>query len=425
MKITFLFGAGAEGAGQIGMPFGNEFKKDMILAENVASFIKSINNSTKPILTIREGTNIAHNSSGILYQTLVEMQETDPYALDKLFDNDADKNTARDYLDYKLGSRKFEDVTKSKLKDDFRKLYKNFYKEIAKGTKSAQIDAFLENAGIYSYLDGLFGYLRKPERYPKECARVVKMYYSALLSMLKALCRVNNPAMTDAEVVQSIETLNRDNLSSFILKTEDEIIKRINEAANDESGNIPYYVRIKDIVTHEDVACFAINLNYTSFAQKMIGLDDDHMAYLHGRLCLFEELVSKKIGQLSQLDSTATVFPYLLVQSGVKPIISPSQILEFGKARQWVNDSDLVIVIGYGVNADDEHISSYLRWRISNNKQIKCFIHKKHGSNEYEAEKLRIERQLGSSAFLTFDSTDEFSDYLTKCIDSHKQEDNQ
>lgn len=55
MKITFLFGAGAEGLGQIGMPFGNEFKKDIILADNVASFANAVNKSALlPISEIGE-----------------------------------------------------------------------------------------------------------------------------------------------------------------------------------------------------------------------------------------------------------------------------------------------------------------------------------------------------------------------------------
>lgn len=411
MKITFLFGAGAEGTGQIGMPFGNEFKKDMILAKNVASFIKSINNSTKPILTIREGTNIAYNSSGILYQTLAEMQETDPYALDKLFDNDADKNTAKDYLDYKLGSRKFEDVTKSKLQDDFAKLYSDFYKEIAKGTKSAQIDAFLANAGIYSYLDGLFGYLRKPERYPKECARVVKLYYSALYSVLKSVYKRNFPTATDDVVVSALSSMDRETLSKFIADQQAAIIKDVCKKRIKTYYNCIGNLKEQCKARNENIDISVINLNYTIFAERIVGINSENVAYLHGKLGLFEELKSKRIAPLLELDPTATVFPYLLVQSGVKPIISPIQIEEFGKATNWMAASDVVVVLGYGVNSDDEHISNLLRWRISKNKKVVCFIYAQ-GENEFENEKKRIQTQLGASSHIEFKYTSDFESFI-------------
>lgn len=37
-KITILFGAGAEGKGQFGLPSGKDFKRDVILAKDVELF---------------------------------------------------------------------------------------------------------------------------------------------------------------------------------------------------------------------------------------------------------------------------------------------------------------------------------------------------------------------------------------------------
>ena len=155
-----------------------------------------------------------------------------------------------------------------------------------------------------------------------------------------------------------------------------------------------------------------INLNYTSFAEKIIGLDRENIAYLHGKLGLFEELKTKRIGELSELDVDETVFPYLLVQSGIKPIISPRQIEEFGKAANWMRKADMIVILGYGVNSDDEHISNFLRWRIDNDKRVVCFIHENSEDTAFKNEMKRIQRQLGNSPNLEFKSTLDFEKFI-------------
>ncbi len=413
MKITFLFGAGAEGAGQIGMPFGNEFKKDMILAKNVASFIKSINNSTKPILPIREGTNIAYNSSGILYQTLAEMKEYDSSCMDKLFSKESDRQTAKEYLEYKQGESNPDNDTKQRIIESFSKLYReNFYDVVKYGTSNEELEYFLKNAGIYAYLDGLFGYLRKPTLYPKECARIVKFYFSAMYSMLKSLYKRNNTLATNVEYVSVLSSLDRTTLPSFIEEQQQLIIEDVTKSK--EKTYYGYINKLKNKVESDTqkIDLSVINLNYTSFAEKIISLDRENIAYLHGKLGLFEELKTKRIGELCELDVDETVFPYLLVQSGIKPIISPRQIEEFGKAANWMRKADMIVILGYGVNSDDEHISNFLRWRIDNDKRVVCFIHENSEDTAFKNEMKRIQRQLGNSPNLEFKSTLDFEKFI-------------
>ena len=412
MKITFLFGAGAEGKGQINMPFGNEFKKDIIVAENVVPFMNEINKGASLVLPIKAGTNLAHSSSGVLYQTIVERQADDSTCIDKLFTKESDKQIVRAYLDYKAGRNVVDNDSKGRLSNNFAALYRdNFYKLIKGGTSTPQIEYFLEHAGIYAYLDGLFGYLRKPERYPKECARVVKLYYSALYSVLKSVYKRNYPTATDDVVGSVLSSMDREALSKFIVDQQAAIIEGVCKTRIKT-----YYSCIRNLkeqckARNENIDISVVNLNYTIFAERVIGIDSENVAYLHGKLGLFEELKSKRIAPLLELDSTATVFPYLLVQSGVKPIISPFQIEEFGKATNWMGASDVVIVLGYGVNSDDEHISNLLRWRISRNKKVVCFIYAQ-GENEFENEKKRIQTQLGTSSHLEFKNTSDFESFI-------------
>ena len=412
MKITFLFGAGAEGKGQIDMPFGNEFKKDIVIADNVVPFMNGINKSASHILPIKAGTNLAHNSSGVLYQTIVERQADDTNCIDKLFSEESEKQTVRAYLDYKAGISIFDKDTKSDLSNDFAALYKNnFYECIKKGVSTPQIEYFLKHAGIYAYLDGLFGYLRKPEKYPKECARVVKLYYSALYSVLKSIGKRNNPAATNDDICSCLLSMDRETLSNFIAEQQTAIVEDIRKTKIKTYYGCIYDLKIQCKEKNQKIDISVVNLNYTIFAEQIIGVNLENIAYLHGKLGLFEELKSKRIAPLLELDPTETVFPYLLVQSGVKPIIAPYQIEEFGKATNWMSTSDLVVVLGYGVNSDDEHISNLLRWRIAQNKNVVCFIYAQD-KTKFENEQRRIQTQLGISPYLEFKNTSDFESYI-------------
>ena len=42
------------------------FKKDIIIADNVAPFANAVNKSALQPLAIKNGTNLTHNSSGVL-----------------------------------------------------------------------------------------------------------------------------------------------------------------------------------------------------------------------------------------------------------------------------------------------------------------------------------------------------------------------
>ena len=45
----------------------------------------------------------------------------------------------------------------------------------------------------------------------------------------------------------------------------------------------------------------------------------------------------------------------------MKPIVSRHQIEAFHKFEQILNDSQLLVILGYNINEDDNHINAYLR----------------------------------------------------------------
>ena len=179
-KITILFGAGAEGEGQFNLPFGNEFKRDLIMGEGTKAFADQFLKDAKSGIKLDERKIIDGRSFSILYQTIVENDD----ALLELFPESADRVKAENYVQKETFSKDERAV----IIKDFSDLYKEKFYEKVKENQAAgnkPVEYFLEHAGIYSHFDSLFNYLRKPGLYKAECAKVIKIYYSALLSILK------------------------------------------------------------------------------------------------------------------------------------------------------------------------------------------------------------------------------------------------
>lgn len=54
-------------------------------------------------------------------------------------------------------------------------------------------------------------------------------------------------------------------------------------------------------------------------------------------------------------------FPFLMASTFVKPIISYNQIKIISDAFNRINNSDILIVIGYGMDYSDYHIISMIK----------------------------------------------------------------
>lgn len=420
-KITILFGAGAEGKGQLGLPLGGEFKRDVIMAKNVAKFANHFLRNAESKIALKDGTIISHNSSSILYQTIVESQEYYTNTLDILFPNVNDRNIARQYLQHKRS----KDSAEENISKHFTELYRNNFYDVLKdaGTDitSDPVKFFLDHAGIYSFLDSLFNYLRKPESYKKECARVIKVYYAALLSILNGMSESIGKSQNEQFLSDYSKLLENDEiddpqelLANVIEGFQAAVVNEVLSRSEEERSKL-YYCNVNDLVSSDSNEISCITTNYTDIVQRIIQLPDERFSYLHGKLGLFEELETKHIADIKEVSLEKTVFPYLLVQSGVKPIVSPFQIQEFYKACKMIAEADYMLIVGYGVNLDDEHITTILRERLMNGKRIKYFVHCSSKENEEWSKKIdAVKCQLGYEKELEFYHTDEFKDIISK-----------
>lgn len=404
MKVAFLIGAGCEGKGQVTLPSGETFKRDTIVAKDAVDLIKKINKESN-LYKVSRGGFLSYNSTSVLYQTLVEL------GVSEFSFSPHDSIIVKRYLQYKGNGKDdkgkpYSDVEKDKIRRDFQNFYKTKFYDVINNEGSSlseNVIKFLNNACFYEAVDSLFNCLRKPSKYPSETGRVMKLYFAAFISVCRRI-------IGESEWTTFLSTpmgINdaRNKLIELIRLGENRIIDK----CKDTTGL--YYNTINSLITrHPDYETMVVTTNYTGFAESIIGLPVEKVAYIHGRLNLFEDVKTKKVANISSFSDDEVIFPHIFIQSGIKPVVSSNQITELCKATEAILHSDNLIIIGYGVNSDDEHISNLLRERLQNGKRISCFL---YGTGPMDDQKERIKQELFDSTNIDFYNTTSFSSYIS------------
>ena len=62
-----------------------------------------------------------------------------------------------------------------------------------------------------------------------------------------------------------------------------------------------------------------------------------------------------------KIKRTDFIFPFLMTQAPVKPIIVPNQIREYFQAIQELEKRNTLVIIGYSLGEADNHINAILR----------------------------------------------------------------
>ena len=372
-SVCFLFGAGAETS--YGLPLGGTFVQD-ILFDKASKDSCSFFNSGKPnFQDIRNVPLFSSSAHAILYQTIMENPEKW-----KQWFSEEERKTIEEYLNYKHGK---SDDSKS-VRSSFGDLYrKRVYEKIKNYEGGQNGDDLLRHINFYSYLDSKFNYLRFPETYPKECNKVMRFLFGAFYSLVKNLF-VNGKSFDFGEMSSKDERNKHLLFSQFL--SEAKPIK------SDKSG---YYETINKHKNRFRLS--VVTTNYTKLAQEKIGLESKSVAYIHGRLDLFEDLVTKEVKEVEEFKGESNIiFPFLFIPSGVKPVVHPLQIKELEKATSFISKSDRLFVLGLCLYGADEHIRTMLKERMNQGKKVDVLIYSE--KTDFQLEKARVEHAFHNKA---------------------------
>lgn len=360
-KIALLCGAGCEGDDQLELPLGSFFKKDIVLSNEAKFFFGKLNSNKD--FSMKNGAIIDARCSSILYQTFKENSEL----LEKL--ESKNQEIIKAYNSYRNESLKQSD--NKNIVSDFKNLYKNFVlDEKTDSVSESEKEIFFKNISLCSFADELFNYLRFPKIYQTETTKVLKLYYSAFCSIIKSLLKISKSKTIEEyfkndkdkkfsdDIVQ-----NRRKIQSIIEDCESSIIEK-----RKDDNNLYYSIIKKKLSPNE--TCI-ITTNYTKFAQMITGFD---VAYLHGRLDIFEDLFTKKVSKIENFTNyESVIFPFIFIPSGVKPIVCKWQVKQYEMAIKAFEEAEALIILGYSINSDDEHIKNFIRDRLENKKKVYLF----------------------------------------------------
>lgn len=134
-----------------------------------------------------------------------------------------------------------------------------------------------------------------------------------------------------------------------------------------------YYSRIKAYIDAESrYECSGIaTTNYFCFSEIL----SQNVIYLNGMLKLFEFPESIEVRNLRNIkeswaERTELYFPFIFGQSYTKPIVCDFQTEAFHQLQKLLHKSDVLVVLGYNFNEDDNHVNSFIHSFVSSGKKL-------------------------------------------------------
>ncbi len=171
------------------------------------------------------------------------------------------------------------------------------------------------------------------------------------------------------------------------------------------NDNKSYYDDLLDATTSFDKK-FEVSVvgtsNYTPLIkEKLNQLKNITITYLNGSTDEWYDPYLNRIGFVeSDIDKQSHILvPLLFTQSGTKPMTSIDMLLRYADYYNSLLETNLICIIGYGFNSDDEHINGIFRKLLdSNGKKIVVVETKDKGDENFVKKeiikKLKISSEL-------------------------------
>lgn len=365
--VSILFGSGADTDYNANLGSGASFSQALLQNSYKDKCKKVTGNSSKYSLIYRQ-------SKKVYIQTILENEEKaneagiEPEIID-ICKEYPFKNSEEKQEEYKYKNEKLTVAC-----EDWYELLKLENSPEDKSEEKIQ-NFFLKNAVFFSSLDEKFNSLRYNDgKWSANAKRVINAYYTVFFYMIENIY--------DGDVDDSVHDIK--DLLNFLkcVKKSDEYSKN-----NDKK----YYDILKKILdSSEENNCryFVTTTNYTDYVSEIFGTTNT--AYLHGKLKWFEDLKTlqvfdcdddneyDKLLEIAETQSKSKqtrLIPFIMIPSGVKPLICKKQINEFKKFSDNLDKSDYLVIVGYNLNSEDNHINSIISsWLRENEKHKVIYL---------------------------------------------------
>ena len=241
--------------------------------------------------------------------------------------------------------------------DDYRKLFASIVVESTTGASANDMSRSIPKDSHFGILEQYYSELLDPNAHLLRFWKLVNFYWSAYFSI----------ALPITNKLYAGNRAYEDSRYAFVLGNLDDTVHRMYDDCNIKSAvDVDcYYSALQGKFDH------VITTNYTPYAATVVGGDESRISWLGGKLSQFEALPDLEFVDYSKCDNhiegSDFVFPYLLCQSPVKPVISLAQVNEFAKASRALGLSNELVVLGYSFCNEDAHICSMIGESLRNN----------------------------------------------------------
>ena len=343
MKKSILFGAGADSVYGIGV--GQSFVKPLL--------IDGYRDERRQMLDEGYNFSLIHKNSRKIYlQTIIS---NEPEAR-RVLGDDLVNRCIRKYN----GEANIEGIP-------FEEWYSLLRSEEVVGYPQKNIhDFFMNNAVFFDTLDEKFNDLRNSELNANG-KRVLNAYAAVFIKMIK-----------DIYVIDDEFVWSYNNLFTLLERNYDRI----------QNVERSYYTILNDHIHACRDEWVVSTTNYTDILKNE--LENYEVNYLHGKLCWFEDYKHLMIYDCSidaerkkALSNVNSLMPFILIPSGVKPLICKKQIDQFKRFSDGLFESNVLIVVGYRFNTEDNHINSIIGEWLRTNRKNKIVYLDYDGNFEY------------------------------------------
>lgn len=372
-----LLGAGADS--DLGLPSGNNFTLQTFYAKkpNMYKALKdfySERHAPKPY----SGAFLFAVNSNIFSQLCYNILEQDAALLKKaLPEFNCVAAAQRMHENGKLN----EIIPLEERKELFNMLILEHEDENGVDDQTTSARSALEQSGLlgtahYGLLESYYSALIEPEKHSRRLWKLINFYWSAYFCVAAPVLQKNRSVSknTPSYYQQALKDLK--SFTNDLIEWADSVVKT--------NGNC-YYNKLSGKFD------YVATTNYTPFADSIEFRGDEKSAIrLSGSLTQFERLDTLTTFDLkggNDIPTDTVIFPYLMCQSPVKPIIELHQIEEYGRMAKDLKQSTEIAVLGYSFCKEDTHIATMIGQSLHENPDQHCTFFKYLNEQELSDQK--------------------------------------
>lgn len=424
-RISYLFGAGAEAGYKL--PQGDAFaratlfKNNKKLLEALAEFYNGIESccALDNWISNYRGNTAFSNEMGrqIIIYTVSSLLRMNPNAFDQY------RNSLKWVIEVFFSRGNYQDLSDEPILMElelngwipsFRDSNENRgeLKDILRLIESPNlitedhehswlIKLIAKEIKSYGVLEKYFYTVINPKKYgPYKYWKLVNYYWQAYFSIMIPICEYLTQKDSQFFRQLGIEfdggSKMKETKQNYLLFLE-HIESISKELWSDDTLGL-YRLTMENHYYQHTMVMNAVGIISTNYTPIINSIHPQKLAQINGSLNLFEypfELAVYDFCKDSRQPEHKMFFPFIFGTSSLKSVVHSIQIHALKTLKEILDESNTLVIIGYGLNEDDNHLNSFIREFLfdhpdrESHRVVYC-----HYSNENTIDELHIKRSI-------------------------------